>query len=468
MPCLNLQLYGRAANDDFNEQLTVRETVELRTGPTTVTLSLPASKDAPILELRLDPDDKPSTLILDRLNVTSSDGKELYNWDGTLKSLNALSNIKAQSLDGRVVFECLNDDPSLLIPLKVPQTGTVSVELGVSRLLVVGSAEQAAQALAHNAERIKFAETMLFHQHRCHLILTEVAGEIEGLQDAVQVDNAGRRRDSEIVGRRLAELIQANDRLERATELLTTDFHAWPALIEQTLTSLGLNEQIARLGQENRALRRSLESSIPRTVRGHTAELSTAILAVSEALADRKHADGDRHGSIVKQLDKIIAGDQHLEEQTTRLQERSQHDTRAIVSTLKNLRVQEQFDLLHGYIRTEAETLSSIMNSDLGAASSELWVKNQREFRKLAAQLDNMNDTSQLLERIRGQLNVSKNQDIFPKLQAWLEDIREMRERIAVMEATVGWRLSRYFANFLNRESTDQCISSSVRSVNTE
>lgn len=414
MHWLNLQLYARTTSNSFNERLSVHDKVLLTANPTPVALSIAAPEGEQILEVRLDPNDKASTFVLHRLNVVSDEGQQLYSWDGTLENLTGLSDIKPESVNGRVVLECTSDDPYLLISLPGPHAGKILLDLSVSHALMPENGSEAGEPDPTYAFQVELAEAILSLQSSFNQALEDLAAEIEGLQDAFVINSVNARRDSDAA---------------------------------------------ARLADENRALFGSIESTVAAQLgsvvgdlssanRQGLAELAAAISGIQETLAAEAEVGGGKHDSVVRQLENILESGRRFEEQASKLQDRLRAEALAIDAKIESVRVEEHFALLREYIQTESGGLNASMRASLGAAIAELSAGSQEEFAKLAAQVASFADAKQLLQHIRAELNIARDEDIVLTVQQLLAEVRGTRGNIKAMEASLAWRLTRHFAIF--------------------
>lgn len=213
MQQLNLQLYARTAKTRFNEKLSVRRSVALTPDPVMIELEIEPPAGEKFIELRLDPDDKPSTFVLRSLAVRAADGAELYEWDGNPDSLTGLANLRASMTRSEVLLQSSSDDPFLLVPLTDAREGAVFLELMLAEPLLTEGEDQ----LGNMAEAVRGLQTSL------RLAIDDLASEHEGLQETLILSLADARRESQAINERLSEAVTRAGSLDsRATDLETS------------------------------------------------------------------------------------------------------------------------------------------------------------------------------------------------------------------------------------------------------
>jgi len=193
MPQLNLQLYARTASKGFSEQLSVRRTVTLTPDTDRIELSLEAPARQKFVELRLDPDDKPSTFILHGLLVRSSGGEEIYRWDGSAQNRPNMVGLQVTNSDGQTILESTSQDPFLLIPLASPEASGISLELSVS--------------LPIDADQGKVADAVRSLQSTLRHAIDDLASEQEGMLDALVVQQAQARSATQAIDEHLQTVL---------------------------------------------------------------------------------------------------------------------------------------------------------------------------------------------------------------------------------------------------------------------
>jgi hypothetical protein len=184
MQQLHLQLYGKTKTKDFDEQLSTFRMVTLGPEPQAVLIPLGSPRGEKLVQVRIDPDDKPSSFVLHHLGIRSSDGTELYKWDGRAASLKPLVDLVATSTADGIVLESTSHDPFFLIPLARPESESLTVELSVSQRLPSAPGHQ------------ELAEAVRMLQSGLRFSLDELADQQEGFQDALTVHQAHSRGET--------------------------------------------------------------------------------------------------------------------------------------------------------------------------------------------------------------------------------------------------------------------------------
>lgn len=207
MQKLNIQLYGRAATENFTEELSARTEIALNPAPSKIELSLAAPPNQELVELRLDVDDKPSAFFLHDLKVWSLDAMELYRWDGKADSLGALRDIQTWEINKRVVVKSISNDPFLLLPLDVPQSKGVVVEIWASQALLIQAAEGSeADETNLRAHQRELAQAVISLEHGLRFTLDGLAAEQEGIADALIIHQANATRENQSFSQHLKTL----------------------------------------------------------------------------------------------------------------------------------------------------------------------------------------------------------------------------------------------------------------------
>ena len=192
MQQLNVQLYARPENGGFTEEVSVRQTVTLGAEPSKTELKIEAPAKEKFVELRLDPDDKPSTFALHALVARSASGEELFRWDRDPDSLRDPVGLHAWQGEGQVIVESAIDDPFLLIPLLKPAASVV-LEAGF-----------AAPILGEEPKELAAAVRSL--QGSLRAAIDDLANEQEALQESVLLNQAKSRSEVEAINRQFVGL----------------------------------------------------------------------------------------------------------------------------------------------------------------------------------------------------------------------------------------------------------------------
>jgi hypothetical protein len=272
MQQLNIQLYGRTADADFSEQLSSFRSVMLSPDPLTVELVLETTGKQTFVELRLDPDDKPSTFVLHGLAVRSRSGAEIHRWDGSPQRLGEISGMRVSGEHGEALVESLGNDPFLLIPLAEPLGDGVLVEVTVSQPLLAGDRDDSL------ADAVRSLRTSL------RSALDDLAAEQEGLQDALTVHHAHARSETRGINERIAQLVERTERLEE----LEGRFSA--SLTETARQIRDLT--VAEVRDDWRSVRRQIAEvaeSASRHGQERHAELTASIQAEFAAMTEALH-----------------------------------------------------------------------------------------------------------------------------------------------------------------------------------
>lgn len=272
MQQLNLQLYGRPADADFSEQLSSFRSVMLSPDPLTVELVLEATGKQAFVELRLDPDDKPSTFVLHGLALRSRSGAQIYRWDGSPESLGEISGMRVSGEHGEAVVESLGNDPFLLIPLAEPLRDGVVVEVTASQPLLAGDRDESL------ADAVRSLRTSL------RAALDDLAAEQEGLQDALTSHHAHARAETRDINERMAQLLDRTERLEQLEGRFSTSL---------TETAKQIRDlTVAEVRDDWRSVRRQIAEvaeAASRHGQERHAELTASIQAEFAAMTEALH-----------------------------------------------------------------------------------------------------------------------------------------------------------------------------------
>ncbi len=285
MQQVNLQLYGRTASTKFSEDVSVRRSLTLTPDPRTVDLTLVAPDGDKLIELRLDPDDKPSSILLLGLIVKTDTGVKVFEWNGKPETLSGLANIELGSEGGHVLLESQSSDPFLLIPLDEPRPSVV-LELSVASTLAVKQQDDLAGAVRALQISLRFA-------------LDDLASEQEGLQEAVLLNQTNARAEKETVNNHLADIRTRatgfGASLDRArTEILGEVRDDWRSV----------NRQIA--DSFDAALRQARERDVEITSDIRT-EVSNLVQAIQRQQASADLMNEIRHELQVRGEGEVVA-----------------------------------------------------------------------------------------------------------------------------------------------------------------
>ena len=245
---LNLQLYARTAQKDFTEQLSDRKVVTLAAEPTKTELSLKAPGREKIVELRLDPDDKPSAFVLHDLSVRSVRGTEAYRWNREPDGLGQLIDLRARNVGGQVVLESSSNDPFLLLTLPKPLAGTIIVSITVSQDFNTRVGDNSAPG-RHQQELTEAVRSL---QGSLRFALDELAAEQEGLQDALVVHHAHSRSENGALKEELGRILGLTETLETKLQSAEATF---ASRTEQMKSSI-----LAEVRDDWRSLNRQIEA----------------------------------------------------------------------------------------------------------------------------------------------------------------------------------------------------------------
>jgi hypothetical protein len=279
MDKLHLQIYARTKSTGFGEQLSTFRTVVLGVEPTTVELSLDAPVGENLVEIRIDPDDKPSTFVLHALNVRSHDGRELHRWNGDPRNLGRLVDLRAVASDEGIALESLSNDPFFLIPLDGPEPTGLVVELGLSQKLVTtGAGSELADAVRSLQRSLRFS-------------LDDLTDQQEGLQDALVVHQAHSRSESAALRDQISTVLDrtssAHDGFDQRATALEGSIHRLGLSTEETR-----DEIFAEVREDWRSVRRQIADVAEeglRQAQERDAELSSTVLAEIALLTQAIH-----------------------------------------------------------------------------------------------------------------------------------------------------------------------------------
>lgn len=253
---LHLQLYGRTARRDFNERLSTHATATLTPARTTISLELIAPAHEKFIELRLDPDDKPTQFALHGLRILSRDGSEIFRWNGDPAALPALVDLRAWKAKDEVLLEASSNDPFLLLPLPEAQSGSLTLELTVSQALSVPEVSHdnsAARALSVHQQELSDAIRSL--QGSLRVALDDLAAEQEGLQDAMVVQHAYARGETDALKNQLSQIA---GRLQNLVADVSAVETAFVAQLEQATEGIK-SAILAEVRDDWRSLNRQFE-----------------------------------------------------------------------------------------------------------------------------------------------------------------------------------------------------------------
>ena len=274
---LNLQLYARSAQKHFNEALSDRKIATLGAEPTTIELSLKTPGREKFVELRLDPDDKPSTFVLHALDVRSDDGTEAYTWSGKTDGLGTLIDLKAHEAGDQVIFESSSDDPFLLIALPKPLSGTITLSITVSQDFDASRIEGHGALGRHQQE---LAEAVRSLQGSLRFALDDLAAEQEGLQDALVVHHTHSRSENVALKEELSRVLSLTEALEGKIKASEASFASRLSAATEKMKSSILTE----VRDDWRSLSRQIEALAERAST-EASEREAALAARDEDLA---------------------------------------------------------------------------------------------------------------------------------------------------------------------------------------
>lgn len=280
---LNIQLYGRTNQKDFNEELSTRQTVTLSAEQTTVGLDITAPGREKFVELRLDPDDKPTQFVLHDLRVFASDDTEIYCWSGDPDSLTNLIDLRASRAKEQVLLEASSNDPFLLFPLKEPQSGRLRLEMSVSMFLlapIVDDDNSAIRSLGAHQQELSDAVRSL--QMGLRSALDDLAAEQEGLQDALVLQGAQARNEGDALRDELSKITDRANSLEAMLRSVTSDLGELEATLAGQLENTSTEMKSAILGEVREDWR-----SLNRQIAARTAQASEDARRRDAALAAR-------------------------------------------------------------------------------------------------------------------------------------------------------------------------------------
>ena len=285
MQQLNLQLYGRTARGRFNEELSSRRSLSLTPDPATVELSLIAPEGEKFVELRLDPDNKPSAFVLLGLKIQSTSGEELYTWDGKADGLAARADIEISSENAEVVIESRSDDPFLLLPLAHPHPDVVAEVRVASRLTGIDQ-QSLAEAIRSLQSVFRFA-------------LDDLAAEQEGLQDALLLQQAHARDKDRAAQKQLSDVLGRTASLEDAVAK-TAEQTRNVILAEVLRRTSSLDDSVANAAKQT-------QDVLLGEIRDDWRSLRQQIADAAEAAAQQRHeTEASMSANIRAELGKLI------------------------------------------------------------------------------------------------------------------------------------------------------------------
>jgi hypothetical protein len=287
MQQLNVQLYARTADQQFSEELSVRRTVTLTAEPTTVELQIKAPGCGKFTELRLDPDNKPSSFALRALNVRNAEGAELFTWDGEAGGLGTLIDLHAVRSEGQVILESATDDPFILIPLTQAQA-SIAVELTLVASILGDHPKELAAAVRSLQSNLRAA-------------IDDLSNEQEALQESVLLSQAKSRSEVEAINQRFGSLTPAlRKEVEKSRDLLLAGVRDdWRSVRQQIA-------DVAEAAQRSRAER---EGAFAQTLEAEFSKLRTAVgrvAASQDVMNEIRHELGIRRDEdAIGQLQKL-------------------------------------------------------------------------------------------------------------------------------------------------------------------
>lgn len=392
---LNLQLYGRTTKKTFSEQLSVRKSVTLTPQPSKIELPLRVPGREKFVELRLDPDDKPSTFVLHELRIRAQDGSEIYSWDGSPESLKEPIDLRAWRSNEDVLVETKSNDPFLLIPFAEPHGGTVVLELSVSQNLAAPHLADAGSAVtALSAHQQELAEAVLSLQGNLRQALDDLASEQEGLQDALAVHHAHARGENDAVRLQLSEVLGRTEVLEAALQKTTTDVSALESTFAVALSEVARETKdsiLAEVRSENDAVRQKLSD-----VLGYTETLEGSLETTMT----------DLRNSVLAEI---------------------RDDWRSVIRQIKD--------------RAEAAS------KDASDREAELSATREAEFAKVLATLERLAVSQSVMEKVRTELGIFRDEDAPIKLQQLKAEAQIARAQIEEFESSIFGRLMRPFSS---------------------
>lgn len=206
---LNLQLYGRTAASEFNEEFSVRRSVTLTPNPVTVELPLVAPSGEGFVELRLDPDDKPSTFLLLGIQVKTEGGATIFKWDCRPESFSGAAGVTFDVESGHALVRARNTDPFVILQLDQPAPNIV-LEASVASSMLGAHEGDLADAIRALQSSLRFA-------------LDDIASEQEGLQDVVLLNQAMARSEGAALNDRLSDIHSRAAGVEKSLDRTRTD-----------------------------------------------------------------------------------------------------------------------------------------------------------------------------------------------------------------------------------------------------
>lgn len=303
MQQLNLQLYARSKDGVFSEDLSVRRSVTLTSEPVKLELAIPAEGHGDIVELRLDPDDKPSIFVLHALAVRTTDGKALFAWNRKSEDLPNPVGLEAWEQDGQIVLEASTFDPFLLIPIAPPSPGVV-LECTIGSVILADHPKELADAIRSLQYTLRAAiddiasqqeslhEFVLLNQRHSTANLQAIYERIEGIAPLLSSSVDEARRDIMIAARddwkstrqricEVSDAIRCNDAREAsAADRLETDF----AKLRQTVEKSASTQEVIKEVRYELGIRRD-DDAIPAIQ-----QLKSEVLALRARLKSIEHS----------------------------------------------------------------------------------------------------------------------------------------------------------------------------------
>lgn len=275
MQQLNVQLYARAKDQDFKEEVSVRRTVTITAEPAKVDLQIEAGGKGKFSELRLDPDDKPSSFALHGLTVLGADGTKLFAWDRNPQSFTTLVDLQMVQSESQVIVESSTDDPFLLISLPKPQTSVV-LELTIGAVIASDHPKELAAAVRSLQSNLRAA-------------IDDLSNEQEALQESVLLNQAKWRSEVEAINKQFGSLTPAlRKEIEKSRDdLLAGVRDDWRSVRQQIA-------DVADAAQRSHAER---EDAFTQTLEAEFSKLRTAVgrvAASQDVMNEIRHELGIR------------------------------------------------------------------------------------------------------------------------------------------------------------------------------
>ena len=464
MQQLNLQLYCKTKKTNFNELCSDRKTIMLTQIPMAVKLAVEVPKGDDILELRLDPDDKPSTFILHNLNVRAQDGTELYIWNGNPGDFNALVDVEVSKIKDEVIVQSFSTDPFLLIPLSKPQPNGVVVELSVSRPLLSLGGQDAAPEVALAPHQPELTEAIRVLQTTFRLALDDLAEEQEGLQDALVIHHAHARSESQAISEQISGVLGFAISLQDTTQKLGGEIARNAAALEQQTRKLeaSFDRRLADLQTSSDRRAADLCSSLAQLVTKLDASFEKR-LAGLETSSDRRSIEleallGDRLAILQASLDnrtkKLEILVNRLEGLKALLQQLTS-DVGAMESAFADT-------ITKTARHTEAVILSEVRDDwrstrqqiteatdrttrQLCDRESEISTSIRATFAGITQAVHQLASSQDTMRQVRSALRVSEDADAIASLQQLHSSLEFAQQQLGVVESSLSWRLTRPF-----------------------